>query len=479
MKKQADRYLTPFFSELLRYLEQGKTGFHTPGHRGGISWGDRWQPTDLPKIDLTEISGLDWERAKNDAEGLAAEFYHADRSFFLVQGATQGLHAAMLGCFNPGDQVLIARNCHSSVYHGLILADLFPVYIDVDYVPGWGLPEGVNLIALQQAVKDHPDAKGIILTNPTYQGIATPVVDIREIIGERILIIDEAHGGHFDWWGKPDYSAYKAADLWIHGTHKFLGSLTQTGFLHLKGTRVDPEKIDRSLQWISTTSPSFILMASLDLNRAFLAEKGQALFNRSLTQVMELKWACASLPGVRVLLDKDIVSQARTIDPWRLCCTWLDSGLTGYEVDRVLREQWDIQVEYADYNQVTMLLPPWQPETDLQQLVEAFQKMAESNTGKHQRDPLEFRMPVGPVEVAPRKIAFAETRLVTFEAAVGQIAAEAIAPYPPGIPLVGPGERITGEMIEVLRNIQRAGGVIRGMNVWGEIKISCIEDNHD
>lgn len=471
--------MTPFFSELLRYLERGKTGFHTPGHRGGISWGDRWQPADLPRIDLTELSGLDWERAKTDAQRLAADFYQADQSFFLVQGATQGLHAAMLGCFNPGDRVLIARNCHSSVYNGLILADLIPIYIDIDYVPGWGIPEGVSLGSLQQAVKDHPDVKGVILTNPTYQGIATQVEDLRQAVGDRILIVDEAHGGHFGWWGKPDYSAYKAADLWIHGTHKFLGSLTQTGFLHLKGYRIDPEKIVRSMEWISTTSPSFLLMASLDLNRAYLAEEGRTLFSRSLSQALELKLNCASLPGIRVLQNDDLASGERAVDPWRLSCSWLDVGMTGYDVDRVLREEWDIQVEYADFNQVTLLLPPWQPSADLRKLVEAFQKMAGEATGEQQLGPLEFRMPIGPVEVAPRKIAFAETRWVMLEAAVGQIAAEVIAPYPPGIPMVGPGERITWEIVNVLRDIQSAGGTVRGVNTRGEIKISCIEGNDD
>lgn len=479
MKNQAERYLTPFFSELLRYLEQGKTGFHTPGHRGGISWGDGWQPEDLLRVDLTELSGLDWERAKTDAERLAAEFYHADQSFFLVQGATQGLHASMLGCFNPGDRVFVARNCHSSVYNGLILADLYPIYIDIDYVPGWGLPEGVNLAALQQAVKDHPEAKGLILTNPTYQGIATRVNAIRQVIGDRILIIDEAHGGHFEWWGKPDYSAFIAADLWIQGTHKFLGSLTQTGFLHIKGPRVDLGRIARSLQWISTTSPSFVFMASLDLNRAYLAGEGRTLFNRSLEQMTELKRSLTSLPGIRVLQDGDTAHGERIVDPWRLSCSWLDAGLTGYEVDRMLREEYNIQAEYADFNQVTLLCPPWQPVADLRQLAEAFQRMACRITGEKRRFPLEFRMPVGPVEIAPRKIAFAQTRTVTPEMAVGCIAAEVIAPYPPGIPLVGPGERITAEMISVLRDIQTAGGTVRGMNGRGEIKISCIEGNDD
>lgn len=471
MKGQALKNQAPFYETLEYYLQKGNVIFHTPGHRGGKSLGDVWQASPILQLDLTELSGLDWQGSQAAAMALAAEFYQADRSWFLVQGATQGIIAAILGAFKPGDRVLVGRNVHRSVINGLVLGDLQPIFIEIDYLPNWGIATGVNWDALRRAVVKYPDAKGLIVTNPTYQGIASPIQLYREIIGERILIVDEAHGGHFGWWGEVGYDAHESADAWVQGTHKFLGSLTQTGMLHLKGNRINEQRVEQQLELISTTSPSFILLAALDVNRAFLQQEGQQLFASGLAKARELKEKLASLSGVAVLTDADLVESERKIDPWRLVCSFLANGFTGFEAERILRENYSVQGEYADYNQITFLIAPWQDLQDIEKLINGICGLIES-PAQAALKALDYPLPIPRLGMMPRQAVYGPVAKVPLVKAEGDIAARTIAPYPPGIPLVGPGEEISSEVIQMVLEIQQAGGIINGLNSENEILIS-------
>lgn len=462
----------PLFEALTDYVAQSYAPFHTPGHRGGIALGFKLPDAELLKLDLTELSGLDWYGAWTRAEASAARFYQADRSFFLVQGATQGIHAALLGCFNPGDTVLVGRNCHISVVHGLILADLWPVFIDVDWLSNWQVPAGLNLESLRQSVVAHPEAKGLIVTNPTYQGIATPIRQYRDAIGERLLVVDEAHGGYFQWWGASGYDAWEEADLWVHGTHKMLGSLTQTGLLHLREGRLESRKISRVLDLLTTTSPSYLLAASLDLNRAFLAEQGRSLFEQTLAARLEWKRTVTLTADVAVLNNEDLIKHAgRIVDPWKVSLSWVRRGLNGFEMDRILKEEYGIQGEYADLNQMTLFIPPWQAQEDLKRLEMALQGTV-GYRGTFNRS--QWIHPEIPTRVIrPREAALGPVTYLPLKEAAGKIAAEVLAPYPPGIPLVVPGERIGQATLETLEQTVRSGGTIHGVNERDEILISC------
>lgn len=473
---QMDAYLqkqAPFVEEVLRYLQRQAIPFHTPGHRGGAGLDKIWNDPDLLRMDLTELSGMDWEGSRLAAERMAAEFYHADVSRFLVQGASQGIYAALLGCFNPGDYILVDRNAHVSVFNAIALAGLNPVYIENCQSAEWGLPTGINRAALKAAIKQYPAVKGLIVTNPTYQGIATPLAFYREAIGDRILIVDEAHGGYFEWSGMSGFDAYLEADVWIQGTHKFLGSLTQTAMLHLRLGRINSQKIIRRLEMITTTSPSFLLMASLDMNRAFLENDGRKMFAEKITAVRELKQRLAGFSGITVLDEHSLANPEQIVDPWKLSFSLLGKGFTGFDVDYILREEYSIQSEYADYNQVTFFIPPWQDTKEIIALEQAVIALIK-RPGLMPKAPLAYIFPKAQPGVSPREAVFSEVREIVFEKAAGEIAAEVIAPYPPGIPIVVPGERITDSIIEVMRRILTAGGRIRGMNSRKEIYISCV-----
>lgn len=472
MRQNRPQTQAPLLEELLRYTRRPLRPFHMPGHKAGLGLEDVWKDLGFPaKLDLTEISAFDWENSLQAAEELAADFYKADRSFFLVQGASQGILGGMLGAFGPGDTVLVGRNCHLSVIHGLILGDLNPVFLETDWVPQWGLPAGIRPDALTTVLQKHPEAKGLILTNPTYEGIANRLHSYRVELGERILMVDEAHGGHLGWCGLKGYDAWEDADLWIQGTHKILGSLTQTGMLHLREGRIDRDRIGRRLEWLTTTSPSYILLAALDSNRRWLAGRGARLFATELPVITEYHRRMAEIPGVTVLSEGLIPGTAGVIDPWKLCLRFDRLGMHGFQACSVLENQFRIEPEYSDLNQVTFLIAPWQPESDLEALYGAVQNLSR-HPGNNSPVPITSPTGIPRLAVKPRLAALAPSEAVPFEQAVGKISATVVAPYPPGIPLLIPGEVIGSRELDYIGKIREAGGTIRGLAKDNTILIS-------
>ncbi|HBF39809.1 MAG TPA: hypothetical protein DDW50_21165 [Firmicutes bacterium] len=470
MDKLLSQSTAPFFEEIRRYAGKPLKAFHTPGHKAGLNWDQDWLDFQLlAGLDLTEIPAVDWQGSLALAEQLAAEFYEADQSFFLVQGASQGILALIAGAFHPGDKVLVSRNCHISVIHAIVLADLVPLFLETPFLKEWGIPAAMPEQSLQQTLVLHPDCKGIILTNPTYQGIAGNLTGLRKIIGERLLIVDEAHGGYLEWVGLKGFDAHSYADAWVQGTHKMLGSLTQTGMLHLRCGRIDAERVQRALALITTTSPSYILLASLDCNRRFLAMKGKAMFEAKTQAILAYKQEMAGLGSLQVL-DNERLSADNAIDPWKLCLSFKNMGFSGYRVEEILRTEFNIQVEYADFNQVTLFFAPWQEESDLRELREAM-KLICSRSGSDQFN-IEFPREVPPLMMRPREAALGPGCWINLSKAAGRISADLIAPYPPGIPLIAPGEMIREKEIELIQLVLQNGGIVRGVSPKEEIRVT-------
>ncbi len=469
MKVNIAQKQAPLFEELLSYSKRPLVPFHTPGHKRGVGLEREWlKPGLINQIDLTEITAFDWSGALNKAQMLAADFFQADYSFFLTQGASQGIIGALAGLFAPGDKVLVARNCHLSVINGIILSGLTPVFVETEYLPDWGIPNGLKETALQKKIDANPDFKGLILTNPTYQGITKGVQKYRNIIGEKFLLIDEAHGGHLEWSGITGYNAYQAADLWVQGTHKIMGSLTQTGMLHLRSTRIEPGWVRQGIDLISTTSPSYILLASLDSNRRFLAQAGADLFRERLPELNKVRSQIAACNGVQILEQPP---EADTmIDPWKITLSFRLSGLTGYQAAAILENEFRVQPEYADFNQVTFLIAPWQGQADFKALSQAVAGI--SNRSNRKIAPLHCLPQSLPSPVMPaRETVFSAKKAVSPDEAVGRISAGIIAPYPPGVPLLIPGELIGTEEIESIKEALALGGMVRGLDPEGKILV--------
>jgi arginine decarboxylase len=469
----------PLFEELQRYSGHPLVPFHTPGHKGGRSLGSEWQQfQSLPGFDLSEISGIDWAGSLERAEALAAEFYRADRSCFLTQGASQGIIGGILGAFSPGDTVLVGRNCHASVIHALVLADLTPVYLEVEFGKDWGQPVGIKTASLVAEIQRHPDFKGLIITNPTYQGVAGKPGFYRELIGDRILFVDEAHGGHLEWSGcGPGFDARLEADLWVQGTHKILGSLTQTGMLHLRKQRIDEARIQRGLEFITTTSPSYLLLASLDSNRRFLAQTGKQLFREKRPAIQEVKEQLDELKGVTILTGERVNDPSKMVDPWKISFSFNQAGISGYEANAILENQYQIQAEYADLDQVTCFISPWQDWDDVERLSQALRHLVKTEGKRPVNQKMENSIhSIPPRLMKPRAAALAPNRTVVLDQSVGRVSAAAVIPYPPGVPLIAPGELIREEEVHLIKEILRHGGIVRGVNPRGDILTIVVGD---
>lgn len=474
MKVKRSQCQTPLFEEMTRYARHSLISFHTPGHKAGRGLETEWMEIGFPAtLDLTEISAFNWDGARERAEELAAEFFRSDRTFFLTQGASQGIIGGMLGAFSPGDIVLVGRNCHSSVIKGIILTGLTPIYLEAEFLPEFNIPIGINPDSLQRRIKEYPHAKGLIITNPSYQGVADHLQFFREIIANRILFVDEAHGGYLNWTGFTGYDAYHYADIWVQGTHKMLGSLTQTGLLHLKTERIDPIRVQMNLNLITSTSPSYILLASLDSNRRWLALNGAGLFREKLAVMQDFKAELAKLSGLQVLTAEKFAGTDKLVDPWKLSIQFHQIGLTGYQADAILREKYRIQSEYADLAQVTFLMTPWQAGGDFDQLQQALGDISVQH--RHQKRPIVSEDLPGFIPqliMRPRDAGLDPGQLIPLARAVGRISAAIISPYPPGIPLLAPGELIGATEVEYLQKILANHGVINGVNRDGMIRVT-------
>ena len=337
----------PLVEKLINHTEKGPVSFHVPGHKGSsaiMGAGARLWERAL-QYDLTELPGLDNLHCPagviRDAQRLAAEAYGADHTYFLVNGSTAGVLASMLAATRPGDTVIVDRGCHSSVYNGLVLGRLNPVYIRRQVDPATGIPLSADAAEVERAFEKTRRAKAVVITNPTYYGICS---DIRTIAATAhkngaLLIVDEAHGAHLRFWsGLPDSSLDTGADLVVQSAHKTLPAMTQGSWLHVKGGGVDKERLERMLGMLQTTSPSYVIMASLDNARHAMQKEGAGYLEEVLGYAeyarLEINgMGKGFLPGREYFRAKG----CRDFDGTKLIINCTGAGLTGQRLDLFLR----------------------------------------------------------------------------------------------------------------------------------------------
>jgi arginine/lysine/ornithine decarboxylase len=464
----------PLFEGLRRYLSHHFTAFHTPGHRGGAGLIEFSEGPGVLAMDLTELADLDGETIQSwraEAEQLASEFFGADQSHFLVNGATEGIQALALSIGEPGDEVIVVRDCHLSVIHGMILAGLKPVFISPDWLRDWNLPVLPPVSALEEALIKHPRAKAVWVTHPSYAGVIGDIHAWAETAHRagKLFVVDEAHGGYLSLIDPSFPEAREVADAWVHGAHKIMGSMTQTGFLHLRHGRWDERRVKSALDWVRSTSPSYPLLCSLDLIRRRLCQEGARDLQRLAQSASTLRQAL-STAGIQVLTGEGGYRQ----DPVKIVLSWLPQGIDGYEAQRRLRSEYRIQAEYADGENVIFFLSPFQAPDELKMLATAGQRIAAGS----QRPPIPRMSPPilkhGMPALSPREAAFKPGMLVEVDQAAGKVAASVIAPYPPGIPLWVYGEVIEEAQVAWLKAFLAAGGDVVGMV---ENKIPVLKDS--
>jgi lysine decarboxylase len=466
----------PYLEAVTAYGFRGSTRFHVPGHKGGagadpglrMAFGERALLLDVPQ----DIEGIDLGPSPTpyeQAEQLAAEAYGAERTWFLTNGATQGNHALCLAMAGPGVRVVVQRNSHASMVDGLILSGGLPTWVAPEYEPELGMAHGVTPESLEAALRATPEARAAFIVSPTYYGLAADVEGCAEVAhtAGAALVVDNAWGSHFGFHPRlPPCPLDLGVDAMLASTHKIVGSLTQSAMLLVgRSDRIDTAAVARAVRLVRSTSPSALLMASLDAARRQLAVHGEALLDETIAAAEEARARIAAIPGCAVV-GEGLVGQPGVAgwDPLRIVVDVRGTGRTGYDVAAALRSRYDIYVELATHATLVLVLGIGQPVAALERLAHDFAETVRAISGPGV-SPALTRAPSAlelGTALSPREAFLGEGEALPVEQAVGRISAESIAGYPPGIPALLPGERITDEVVTYLRELTTAGARLHG-----------------
>lgn len=473
----AQRDTTPYLDALLAYAARDPGRFHIPGHKGGPGAdpglralvGAEGLAHDIPAL----IEGIDVGSRPTpfeQAQRLAAEAWGARRSWFLVNGASQGNQAACMALAHVGLPVVVQRNVHGSVIDGLVLGGLRPTFVAPEIDPELGVAHCMAPEALDRALSATPDAVGALAVSPTYFGACADLRGLAKTAHSHHvpLIVDEAWGAHLHFHPElPEDALSAAADLVISSTHKIVGSLGQSAMLHIGGgDLLDEDVVDRCVSLVESTSPSGLLSGSLDAARRQAARHGRELLTETIAALAQVREEVRSIPGLDVL-DERLAGRPGVAgwDPLRLSIDVRGTGTTGYRLATVSRELDDINFELASENVAVAVFGMGAPaEPQGQRLVRALRRAVEQIGASPPEDNPEFAPPPpwGPLAMTPREAYLGPQEVVAFDAAEERVAAESLAAYPPGVPNVLPGERLTRETLDFITESVAHGGYVRG-----------------
>jgi arginine decarboxylase len=482
----ADQTEAPYLDAVVSYVARNPGRFHIPGHKGTGSdpgliaaLGEAAVLHDVPP----SIEGIDVGREPTPfqrAQRLAAAAWGARRSWFLVNGASGGNHAICMSLAHargklatgPPDRgrVVVQRNVHSSTIDGLVLSGLRPTFVAPEIDRELGIAHCVTPEALDAALEAEPNAVAAMLVSPTYFGAVARIDELADVAHARHvpLVVDEAWGAHLYFHDSLPTGALRGgADLVLSSTHKIVGSLTQSAILHLgDGGRVDEDVIDRSVTLVESTSPNALLTASLDAARRFAATRGEELLSETLRTLARTREQIRAIPGLNVL-DERLAGRNSVAawDPLRLSVDVRGTGATGHRIAQLMREHDDIILELFSENVIVAVFGIGEtPTAPAERLVDGLRHAVEEiGPGDlERRRAFAEPPPWGPLELAPRDAFLGAQEVVAFEQAESRIAAESLAAYPPGVPNVLPGERLTGPTLDYIADSLAHGGLVRG-----------------
>ena len=466
----------PYLDAIVDYARRRPGRFHVPGHKGGAgadqalvaALGRAAFEHDIP----AGIEGIDVgpDSPFQRAQRLAADAWGARRSWFLVSGASQGNHAACLALRHSGRPVVVQRNVHSSTVDGIILAGLEPTFVAPEVDPELGVAHCLAPEALADALHRTPDAVAALTVSPTYFGAVADVRGLAAVARGRgvPLVVDEAWGSHLRFSPLLPESALECgADLVLSSVHKLFGSLTQSAILHLgRAASIDDDVVDRCVTLTESTSPSALLTASLDAARRQAAVRGPELLAETVAGVERARAEVERIPGLDVL-DERLVGRpgVHRWDPLRLAVDVRATGSTGIRIAALMRELDDINLELVSENVVVAVFGMGEDAgASAERLVAALRRAVEILGAEEQvpKRPFAPPPPWGRLEMPPREAFLGPQEVVAFPEAVGRLAAESLAAYPPGVPNVLPGERLSQETVDYIREVVEHGGWVRG-----------------
>lgn len=458
----------PIPEAMRAYAEDGALAFHTPGHKQGrgahallqeliTAQGLREEVSLMEELDDLHAPTM----CIKEAQELAAALYGADASYFMINGTTGAVHVMLMAALSPGDTVLVPRNVHRSILGGIILSGARPVFIQPEISEELGIAMGLPLSAIRLAVQQHPEAKALVMVYPTYYGVTVDLRAVAALVHAQgmLLLVDEAHGPHLCFHEALPPSAMECgADMAAQSTHKILGSLTQTSMLHVRYGRLDSERVRNAASLLQSTSPNYLLLASLDIARLQMAADGKRLIGRAVALAEKLRAAINRIDGLWCFGRDDLRSPgADGLDVTKLTVQVRGLGISGAEAEYILRHEYKIQCELADAYNVLFILSFADTEQETAVLLTALQALAAHHRGRG-RFTSPVRLPdIPPLGIDPRKAFFSQAAAMEFASAAGCVAAEMVTFYPPGIPVLCPGEEITTDVIAYVQAMQQIG----------------------
>ncbi len=482
--------LTPLFTVLKDvYVKRNIVPFHVPGHKQGQGVDEEFlefMGTNPFKIDVTifkMVDGLHHPKSCiKEAQELAADAYGVKKSFFAVNGTSGAIQAMILSVVKSGEKILVPRNVHKSVSAGIILSGAVPVYMNPEIDNELGIAHGVRPATVEKMLEQHSDIKAVLIINPTYYGVATDIQKIANIVHsyDIPLIVDEAHGPHLHFHEDLPLSAVDAgADICCQSTHKILGAMTQMSLIHVNSTRVDANRVQQILSLLHTTSPSYPLMASLDCARRQIAIHGRELLTRTIELANYLRSEINKIPGIHSF-GAEIVGREGifAFDPTKITISAKGLGITGFELETILTDDYNIQMELSDFYNVLGLITIGDTPDSALKLINALKDISKRfYDTKEIKKIKSLRIPAIPEPVlVPREAFYSEKNKVLFEESEGKICAEMIMAYPPGIPIIVPGERISKEVLDYIEELRETKTHLQGMEDPELKYINVIED---
>lgn len=458
-------------ADLLEHLQKLQSSdeypFHMPGHKRNFGADFMDNPYG---IDITELEGYDnlyeADGILQDAMKRAAKVCGAEETFFLVNGSTAGLLSAITGVTDPGDRILVARNCHKAVFHAMELRQLQAVYLHPEYIENWDLLGSIRAEEVSHKLKEYPDIKAAVITSPTYDGIVSPVKEITEICHKAgiPLIVDEAHGAHFPHDDRfPESAIQSGADVVIQSMHKTLPSFTQTALIHMKKGYADVDRIREYIGFYQTSSPSYLFMAGMDRCMGMIEQKGSSLWDEFFRLREEFSNRTKSLSHIRIYEENE---------PGKVVISVKNTTMTGRQLQQILLQQYHLQMEMTAETYVVGILTLCDTEEGFARLAEALIEIDRTlDTGTDPAQSSEMvknffqeALRTEDVVYSLSEIRKKRKETIPFEEAEGRIVADYVNLYPPGIPLLIPGERITKDHISLIQ-----GYLAKNMHVQGII----------
>lgn len=460
---------TPLYSALVNHLKNDPISFHVPGHKSGMVFSQEGYLDfeSIMKLDMTEISGLDDlhdpEGAILQAQQLTAQLYGVKESFFLVNGSTVGNLAMILAACGEGETVLVQRNSHKSIMNGLQLAGVKPVFLAPEYDSNVKVASSVSEKTVIEALKRYPKATALLLTNPNYYGMAADLSNIVKLAHKNgmAVLVDEAHGAHFKSTLFPSSAIEYGADIVVHSAHKTLPALTMGSYLHFNSELINLRRLKYYLQMLQSSSPSYPIMASLDLARHYLASLNAKDFSLIKEQAISFKEDIQRIDGLKVVQSTDRTFKQDILK----VVVQNEFNLSGYELQRRFESR-GVYTELADPNNILFVLAL----SKEQYHQHTFNKIKESIRdipSCNQTNYTYIDLPSNATKISELAIQYKELKgynkkIVPIKESIGEIAAEMVTPYPPGIPMLVIGEKITNEHIDLLLAFKKSGSKFQG-----------------